>query len=336
MNQKIIKKMLEGFGLRHIDVVDNGMVRKEKKFDQFSSESCWDGEADILQHCTDGHHGTLNLFLTYNCCRCLNWMEQKVSCFFILILTPPQQRKSFLQQSQKINNPVSFRWNRILSFKAIIALTANAFPEDKEHYLSCGMKYVITKPINRDELRATVLWWRHSSLTLHFRFKQLLHRMCHGLKTAIRGQPEIRWTGTSTKRITHPDFTHYTWTTVHWKEKWTYSDKKRSKITEGTQILYLIPVQNPICQHMISLTCTHGSCAERNGFDFRWKGIWQNVCVISRFVQTAWTQEEVHISPKGGKNTLNCSQTRTLTFKQKQQFFNEWCFKNVTHPKSCK
>lgn len=27
MNQKIIKKMLEGFGLLHVDVADNGVVR---------------------------------------------------------------------------------------------------------------------------------------------------------------------------------------------------------------------------------------------------------------------------------------------------------------------
>lgn len=34
----------------------------------------------------------------------------------------------------------------------IIALTANAFPEDKQKYLEAGMDHVLTKPINRREL----------------------------------------------------------------------------------------------------------------------------------------------------------------------------------------
>ncbi len=34
----------------------------------------------------------------------------------------------------------------------ISALTANAFPEDKQKYLAVGMDHVLTKPINRTEL----------------------------------------------------------------------------------------------------------------------------------------------------------------------------------------
>jgi len=38
----------------------------------------------------------------------------------------------------------------------IIALTANAFAEDREKYLNSGMNAVLTKPINRQTLKETL------------------------------------------------------------------------------------------------------------------------------------------------------------------------------------
>lgn len=40
--------------------------------------------------------------------------------------------------------------------RPIIALTANAFTEDINHYLSSGFTSVVTKPIQQDQLRCAL------------------------------------------------------------------------------------------------------------------------------------------------------------------------------------
>lgn len=64
MNQRIIKKMLEGLGLLYVDVADNGVVRNSRLINVTDSlESRRDGQAKTLLYCANGYHGTFE-FLT--------------------------------------------------------------------------------------------------------------------------------------------------------------------------------------------------------------------------------------------------------------------------------